>query len=108
VPLRVTLPLVSLLAVACQSTSTRDFIGKQEGFREMVTGYPISITMDAPKVTKLADGVAYTITNDRSKVLMEFNRRAPGTMRKMRRRYDLKPGDIFVKSSPFSYILIKQ
>jgi hypothetical protein len=96
-----------LLASACRSTTTAEFIQRQQGFREMVTGYPISITMDDPKVEQLENGVAYTITNDRSKVLMEFDERVPGTLRNTRRNYDLKAGDIFIKSRPFSYLLIK-
>jgi len=100
---------LGLLVIACNTTPTiGEYIQKQEGFREMVTGYPISITMDSPKVKQLKNGVSYTITNDRSKVLMEFDERVPGTLRKMRRRYDLKPGDIFIKSSPFSYLLFKK
>jgi len=100
---------VVLLGVACNTTPTiGEYIKQQEGFRELVTGYPISITMDSPKVKQLKNGVSYTITNDRSKVLMEFDKRVPGTRRKMRRRYELKPGDVFIKSSPFSYILVKK
>jgi len=106
--MRIALTILILVAAACKSTSTKEYVGEQEGFKELVTGYPISITMDSPKVVKLTDGVAYTITNDRSKVLMEFDKRVPGTRRKMRRRYDLKQGDIFIKSSPFSYILIHE
>ena len=106
--LRLLLIWLVLLAAACKGVTTGDFVSKQEGFKELVTGYPISVTMVKPKVTKLADGTAYTITNDKSKVLMEFDKQVPGTRRKMRRNYTLKAGDIFIQSRPFSYILIKK
>jgi len=106
--MRSALLVLAVGLLACASPTTGDFVSKQEGFKELVTGYPISVTINDPKVTKLKDGVAYTISNDESNVLMEFDKKVPGTRRKMRRKYNLKAGDIFIKSRPFSYILIKK
>ena len=100
------LPLL-LVAAACSST-TEKYLGEQRGY-DVITGFVISLKdLHEPVVEQLEDGTAYTVTNEGCTVVMEFESRMPGANRRQRQTYELKPGDKFVKSRPFSYLLIKR
>ncbi|MHC4955083.1 MAG: hypothetical protein ACYTGZ_14485 [Planctomycetota bacterium] len=101
-------PFALVLIAACTTTPTTvEYLRKQQGYH-LVQGYIISIKVSSPKVERLKDGVAYTVTDDSTTVLMEFDARERGSMRKRRESYELSKGDVFVKSRPYSYLLIRK
>ena len=86
-----------LLAAGCMSTAT-EFVGEQEGYR-VHSGYVIQLTnLENPRVESLKDGKAYYVTAPGSTLVLEGGR-------KRRTTFELVPGDIFVQSRPFSYLL---
>jgi hypothetical protein len=90
--------LVGLLLVAGCASSTRDFLSRQEGYR-VHSGYVIQLTnLENPKVETLKDGKAFHVTAPGATLVLEHGRRKRST-------YELEPGDIFVQSRPFSYLL---
>ena len=97
-----------LLVAACASPTSAEYLDKQQGY-SVIMGYVITLKgLDSPTVEQLEDGTVYTVTQEGCSVLMEFRGRVPGSMRKQRASYDLHPGDKFIKSRPYSYILIKR
>jgi len=93
----VLLALPAFLA-AC-ATPTREYLAEQSSFR-VVPGFVISLTdLHDPVVEKLKDGVAYTVTQPGCVVVFENERRERTT-------WELEPGDRFVNSRPYSYVLL--
>jgi hypothetical protein len=91
--------MVAIAAVlaGCAATSA-SFIEGKEGF-EVSQGFVIKLAdLHSPKITKLKDGVAYEATAPGCTVVLE----GPGGERT---HFELKVGDIFVKGSPYSYVL---
>ena len=98
-------PLLALPALGC-AVSTEAYLQSQEGF-SVTAGYVIRLEgMHDPKVQKLTDGTAYEVTGEGCTVVMEFDNHR-GLRRRRRRRSLLKlgPGDVFVQSRPFSFVL---
>jgi hypothetical protein len=86
-----------VLAAGCRSTAT-EFISEQEGYR-VYSGYVIQLTnLENPKVVQLKDGKAFHVTAPGSSLVLEGGR-------KRRTSFELVPGDIFVQSRPFSFLL---
>jgi hypothetical protein len=99
--------LLALFSVACKST-TAEYIKEQQGYR-VVSGYVYKLAgLDSPKVTKLKNGTAFLVTTEGATVEMYFDRRDPRTHQKMRKTFELMPGDQFINSRPHSHVLIKQ
>lgn len=100
------LPL--FLLAACQSTTIRDYIAQQENVREVISGNIYGTKMESPQVTSLKDGKAYTVTGKEDWVVITLNQRQQGSLRKARRRIELKPGDVVIHANTFSYVVIKK
>ena len=97
-----------LLLTACASPTAADYLDKQQGY-SVITGYVITLKgLDSPTVEQLEDGTVYTVTQEGCSVLMEFQGRVPGSLRKQRASYELHPGDKFIKARPYSYLLLKR
>ena len=96
-------------AAGCASSPTSvDYVESQRGYR-VVAGYVKKLDgLTDPKIRKLKDGTAYTATQEGCTVVMYFNQRDPRTRELLHRKYELKPGDQFVSSRPFSYVLLKR
>ena len=99
------LAALALPLVGC-AMSTEAFLSKQEGFR-ITAGYVIKLEdLKDPKVTRLTDGTAYTVTQEGCSLVMEFGNPSGLTRRRPRREViELAPGDVFVQSRPFSFAL---
>jgi len=92
------LPLL-LAASGCAATA-ESYVDsrKSDGFR-VTAGYVIRLTdLHDPVRKELKDGVSYEVTAPGCTVMLEF-----GNHR--RRVFRLQPGDYFVQSRPFSYVL---
>ena len=101
----VVLPL--FLLAACATPTTREYLSKQKGYVAH-TGHVFKMTLSSPKVKKLKDGTAYTVTTEGGSVMIyNFKRDARGK-RRVERTFELKPGDIFVNAQPLSYVLIQR
>lgn len=99
------LPLVAV--TACGTTSA-EYLDKQRGY-DVIRGFVISVrSLESPEREQLKDGVAYTITTEGCTVVMEFESRMPGSLRRQRLTYELKPGDRFIQSRPYSFVLLKR
>jgi len=95
--MRVWLILTLLVAVGCKSTA-QEFIQGQEGYR-VYAGYVILLqNLENPKVVPLKDGQAFHVTMPGCSLVLEDGRRR-------RTSFELEPGDIFVQSRPFSFLL---
>ena len=90
-----------LLLASCAATTTASFLSSQEGY-DVTSGYVIRLRdLQNPKVRKLSDGVAYTVTAPGCTVLLELGR---GQQQEL----ELSPGDVFVQSRPLSHVLRKR
>ena len=90
-----------LVLVASCATNTAAFLESQRG-HEVTSGYVIRLRdLVSPKVRKLADGVAYTVTQPGCTVVLELGNR-------QRREFELAPGDVFVQSRPLSHVVKKR
>ena len=99
--------LLFVLCAGCKLT-TAEYMQKQRGYR-VVSGHVYKLSgLDDPKVTKLKNGTAYLVTQEGASVEMYFNKRDPRTRQRIRRTFELLPGDQFINSQPVSHVLIKQ
>jgi hypothetical protein len=90
-----------LLLASCAATTTDSFLATQRGF-DVKSGYVIRMRdLHDPKVRKLADGVAYTVTKPGCTVTLESGNG-------QRQEFELSPGDLFVQSRPLSHVLRKR
>ncbi|MHC4449679.1 MAG: hypothetical protein ACYS0E_05995 [Planctomycetota bacterium] len=99
------LPL--FLLAACATPTTVEYLGKQKGYVAH-SGHVFKMTLASPKVKKLKDGTAYTVTTEGGSVMIYNIRRDARGKRREERTFELKPGDIFVNAQPLSYVLIQQ
>jgi len=98
------LPLI--FVVGCVS-STTDYVQSQKGYR-VVAGYVKKLDgLENPKVRKLQNGTAYTVTTEGCTVVLYFDQKDPRTRQHLHKTYELKPGDQFVNGRPHSYVLIR-
>jgi hypothetical protein len=99
--------LLFVLCTGCKLT-TAEYMQKQRGYR-VVSGHVYKLSgLDEPEVTKLKNGTAYLVTQEGATVEMYFDKRHPRTRQRIRRTFELLPGDQFINSQPFSHVLIKQ
>jgi len=89
--------LFVILLAGCAS-STAKYLQSKEGYR-VTRGFVIHLeNLQSPKRENLKDGVAYEVTTPGASLIMEFDRHR-------RQTYELRPGDIFIQSRPYSYLL---
>ena len=93
--------LIGLFLLVCLpgcASSSAKYIQSKQGYR-VTRGFVIAVSnLQNPKVQNLKDGVAYEVTTPGGSLTMEFARHR-------RRSYELRPGDIFIQSRPYSYYL---
>ncbi len=92
------LALSLLLSLSGCASSTAKYMQSKEGYR-VTRGFVIHLeNLQNPKRENLKDGVAYEVTTPGASLTMEFDRHR-------RQTYELRPGDIFIQSRPYSYYL---
>ncbi|MEE8105649.1 MAG: hypothetical protein V3T86_08965 [Planctomycetota bacterium] len=90
--------IVLLILLAGCSSTTAKYLQSKTGYR-VTRGFVIHLeNLQNPKRENLKDGVAYEVTTPGASLTMEFSRRR-------RQTFELRPGDIFVQSRPYSYYL---
>jgi hypothetical protein len=100
--------LVLLLLAAGCATSTADHVKSQEGCR-VVGGYVKRVDgLENPKIRKLKDGTAYTVTVEGCTVVLYSGQKDVRTGRYDYQTFELKPGDQFVSSRPVSFVVIRE
>jgi hypothetical protein len=100
--------LVLLLLAAGCVTSTADYVKAQEDCR-VVGGYVKRVDgLENPKIRKLKDGTAYTVTVEGCTVVLYSGEKDPRTRRYDYQTFELKPGDQFVNSRPVSFVVIRE
>ncbi|MEM8885929.1 MAG: hypothetical protein AAGD14_17830 [Planctomycetota bacterium] len=100
-------PLLGPFLAGCASPTLDQHMNEQSGYT-VHSGFVRKTVMTNPQVKQLADGTAYTSTQEGDSVVLYNEVRDRRGKRDVSQTFQLKPGDQFIKASPLSYVLIKR